>query len=176
MPRLPEIFDRDALPEDKRDVHDYLVKTRGAVSNGFAPFLHSPDLVARVAHLGTYIRFESTLPARTRELLALTASSELDNPYERTIHARDALTREASQQAVDAAISKGSLDGIGEDEALPIRTARELIRDHGLSDASFAAIREQFGDQGSVEFIGTISYYAMLAYNHNALQVTLPST
>ena len=174
MARLPEIFERDKLPEDKREVHDYLVKTRGAVSNGFAPFLHSPELVSRIAHLGTYIRFESTLPPKTRELLALTASSELDNPYERGIHAREALNQGASEAAVQAAVGKSSIDGISEDEALPIRAARELVRDHGLSDATFEAVHNVTGDQGYVEFIGTISYYSMLAYNHNAMQVTLP--
>jgi 4-carboxymuconolactone decarboxylase len=176
MPRLPEIFERDALPEDQREVHDYLVKTRGAVSGGFAPFLHSPELVARVAHLGTYIRFESTLPAKTRELLALTASSELDNAYERTIHGRDAIARGASQALVDAVIAKRELGDAPDDEVLPVSCARELIRDHALSDATFATAHKELGDQGVVELIGTIGYYAMLAYNHNAMQVTLPST
>ena len=175
MPRLPEIFERDALPEDKREVHDYLVKTRGAVSNGFAPFLHSPELVSRIAQLGTYIRFESTLPAKTRELLALTASSELDNAYERTIHGRDALAHGATQSVVDAVVRKQELTGATEDEALAVRCARELVREHGLSDDTFAAAHKAFGDQGVVELIGTISYYAMLAYNHNAMQVRLPT-
>lgn len=176
MPRLPEIFERDALPENQREVHDYLVKTRGAVSNGFAPFLHSPELVSRIAHLGTYIRFESTLPAKTRELLALTASSDLDNAYERTIHRRDALAQGASQSVVDAVANKEDLQDVPDDETLPVRCARELIRDHGLSDETFAAAQKEFGNQGVVELIGTISYYAMLAYNHNAMQVTLPSS
>src|SRR5205085_12188350 len=88
MARLPGISEKDSLPEAHRDVWDYLVKTRGAVSNGFSPLLHSPDVAGRIAHLGSYIRFENTLPEVMREVAALTASSELGNIYEQTMHSR----------------------------------------------------------------------------------------
>ena len=176
MPRLPELFDRNALAEGDRDAHDYLVKTRGRVSNGFAPFLHSPEVVRRVAHLGTFMRFDSSVPAKMRELLALTASSELDNAYERTIHAGDAVKQGASQAAVDAAVNKTGLDGLPEDEALAITVAREIVLgNHHLSDATFQKLHRLVGDRTFVEVIGTVGYYSMLAFNHNAMEVTLPS-
>ena len=76
---------------------------------------------------------------------------------------------------MDAVVSKQELTGATEDEALAVRCARELVREHGLSDDTFAAAHKALGDQGVVELIGTISYYAMLAYNHNAMQVRLPT-
>lgn len=174
MPRLPELFERDQLPEDKRDVHDYLVKARGAVSNGYAPLLHCPDFVGRAAHLGTYIRFESSLPPRTIELLAFATSAELDNPYERDIHARNSAKLGVSPAMVDAVLNKTELPpGDAPADAVLVRCVRELIREHRISDASFAAAHAALGNKATVELIGTIGYYAMLAYAHNAVQVRM---
>src|SRR5690348_7780399 len=104
MARLPEIKERERLPEAHREVHDYLVKTRGAVSGGFAVLLNSPDVAGRIAHVGSYIRFENTLPARVRELAALTASTEMGNSYEQSIHTRD-VTNLGVPEATIAAVN-----------------------------------------------------------------------
>ena len=173
MPRLPEIFDRDQLPEDKREIYDYLVKARGRISNGYAPLLHCPEFVGRAAHLGTYIRFESSLPAKTLELLAFTTVSELDDLYEKAIHAQAAAKKGVSHSTIDAVNNKTDLVGAADEETLPVRCARELTRTHKLSDASFEAAHKALGDKGVVELIGTIGYYSMIAYAHNAMQVRM---
>ena len=173
MPRLPEIFDRDQLPEDKRQIYDYLVKSRGRISNGYAPLLHCPEFVGRAAHLGTYIRFESSLPAKTLELLAFTTSAELDNLYEMNAHAPRAAKLGVSQSTIDAIKNKTELVDAADEESLPVRCARELMRAHKLSDASFEAAHKALGDKGVVELVAVIGYYAMLACAHNAFQVRL---
>jgi len=38
----------------------------------------------------------------------------------------------------------------------------------------FETAREMLGDQGVVELIGGVGFYAMLAYMHNALDVRVP--
>jgi 4-carboxymuconolactone decarboxylase len=175
MPRLPELFERDQLPADKREVYDYLIKSRGNISNGYGPLLHCPDFVGRVAHLGTYVRFESSLPAKTLELLAFTTSAEMDNRYEQGIHAQAAAKLGVSQATIEAVNNKADLAGALDEEALPVRCTRELIRTHKLSDPSFALAQRAFGDKGAVELIGTVGYYAMLAIAHNAIEVRLPN-
>ena len=64
MARMPEI----ARNEENKDAYDYLHKTRGAVRGGFAITLASPDLTQRMAHVGTYVRFDSPLPKLFTEL------------------------------------------------------------------------------------------------------------
>ena len=171
MPRLPEIREKNLLPEDKRHVFDYLEETRGAVSNGYSVLLNSPEAAGRIAQLGTFIRFESSLRPVLRELAALTASSELDGYYEQGIHTRDLRNLGVEEAVITAVNERTSLDGLSQETALPIRCARELLREHGLSDSTFEEAREQLGDQGVIELIATIGYYSMLAYLHNAIQV-----
>src|SRR5690606_4741153 len=88
MPRLPEVLDRDALPEDKRFIHDYLKETRGAVRLPFSAVLNNPELTYRIAHLGSFIRFESVLPDRARELAILATAREVDARFEWAGHYR----------------------------------------------------------------------------------------
>jgi 4-carboxymuconolactone decarboxylase len=175
MARLPEIRARELLPEAHRDVFDYLVKTRGAVSNGFSVLLNSPDVAGRIAHVGSYIRFENTLPDRVRELAALTASCEMGNSYEQTIHTHDVANLGVGQTVIDAVNGKGPLDGLSEEEALPVRAARELIRDHRLSDDSFRTARRMLGDQGCLDLVATIGYYSMLAILHVGMEIKPPA-
>jgi 4-carboxymuconolactone decarboxylase len=175
MPRLPELFNREDLPEDKQWVHEYLIKTRGKVSNGYAPYMHNPEYVARIAQLGTYIRYESSLPQEAYELLALTTSAERNNPYEADNHALITAKIGIPQSTVDAAYRKTELKGASEDHALYIRCAREMMREYQLSDASFEAVRKRLGEKGVIDLIATIGYYAMLSCVHNGMQVRGPA-
>jgi 4-carboxymuconolactone decarboxylase len=175
LPRLPEIFNRDEMPEDKRWVHDYLIKTRGKISNGYAPYLHAPEFVSRISQLGTYIRFESSLPEEVYELVALTVSAECENPYEADNHALLTAKLGMAQTTVDAAYRKTDLKAVNETDELYIRCGREMMREHKLSDASFEAARQRLGDRGVIDLIATIGYYAMLACVHNGMQVRGPA-
>ncbi len=176
MPRLPEITEKESLPEPHQDVIDYLVKTRGAVSHGYSVLLNSPDLAGRIAHTGSYVRFESTLPDRMREIAALTASTEMGNVYERTIHTGDVQKLGVPQSIIDAIVHQQPLgEDVSSEDSLPIRAARELLRVHELSSATFEDARSQLGDQGVVDLIGNIGYYTMLACLHVGLGVTPPA-
>ena len=171
MPRLPEILERDALPEDKREAFDYLLKTRGGVRLPFSPLLHSPDVTQRVAHVGTYIRFESALPAKDRELAVLTAARELDVAFEWAAHVRGANDAGISHAAVDAIAQRRDLAGLSDEEALPVRFARALLIDHRVPDATFEAVRRRYGDQGVIDLAATVGYYAMIGALFNALAI-----
>ena len=57
---------------------------------------------------------------------------------------------------------------------IAINLARELTRNHKLSDASFEAARKRLGDAGVVDLIATVGYYAMLAVVHVALDIPAP--
>ena len=172
MPRLPQLKEKDQLPEAHRDVHDYLVKTRGRVSDGFSVLLNSPDLAGRIAHTGTYVRFESTLPEDLNQLAALTASTEIGNAYERGIHARDCANLGIDAALVDAVISGKPVDAFPAELTLPVRAGRELLRDKQLSIATFEEARQRLGDQGVVDLIANVGYYTMLGCLHVGLGIS----
>ena len=168
MARLPVIT--GPSPEN-RQAYEYLQRTRGAVRGGFAVMLASPDITQRIAHVGTYARFESGLPPAMRELAVLAASVELGNPAETAIHARQCRELGIAETIVAAVLERAEIAVASEDEMLAIGFARELTRDHQLSDAAFEAARTRLGDKGVVDLIATVGYYAMLAVCHVALDI-----
>jgi 4-carboxymuconolactone decarboxylase len=171
MPRLPEVTDRNALPDDKQDAFDYLVKTRGAVRLPFSVILNNPEVCYRVAHVGSYIRFESSLPDNIRELAVLASAREFDVRFEWAAHARIASEAGISDATIDVIANKKELDGLSEEEALPIRFARELLRNHRASNETWSAAQSKYGDQGAIEIITTVGYYAMLGCLLNGLEI-----
>lgn len=168
MPRLPAAT---APTPETQAAYDYLMKTRGAVRGGFAVTLVSPDITQRMAHVGTYARFDSPVPKALRELAALTISAEMRNPAEVTPHAKTCRELGISEALVNAVVERGPVTGADETQSIVIDMARELTREHKLSQATFDAARARFGDKDTVDLIGVMGYYAMLAVVHVALDI-----
>lgn len=171
MTRLPPILERDSLPEEHRSVHDYLVQTRGRVSPAMGVLLHSPDVTGRIVHVGTYVRFDSALPPRVREIAALAASSELQNAFEMAAHTAGAIQGGASERSVQTIKERGPLENIDPEDRLAVRAARELFREHDLAQTTFDEALAAYGQRGVIDLFATIGYYGMLACLHKALDV-----
>lgn len=169
--RIPAVSDREAVPEAQRHVWDAIVASRGAVRGPFAVLMHSPAAAARVAHLGTFVRFESSLDATTRELAALVTTHLLDCEYEEAAHAR--LAREAGVPDTTVAAVRGNrFAAIDPAYRWVCELARQLVVDHRVAPDAFDAARERLGTRGLVELVATIGYYANVAAVLNAFEVT----
>ena len=175
MPRLAEILNRDQLPSEQQDMFDYLTKTRGSVRVPFSLILNSPEACRRISHLGTYIRFESSLPNAVTEIATLTAARAFDCGHEWAQHSRFAREAGVSEQAIEAIANDRDPDALQPEEALPARYARELLKQRRVSHSTFAAARERYGDQGVVDLTATVGYYCLMACLLNALEVIPPA-
>ena len=174
MTRVPIITTKDQVPPDKADIFDSIASSRGQVSGPFSVLLNSPEVAGRAAHLGAYIRFESTLSPADRELAIITTSREFDCDYEWSAHKGLALDAGVRPEAVDVVANRGPLDALTDDEALIVGYGRELFRTKRVSDATFEAAKSRFGEQGVTELTATMGYYGMLACALNAFQVQPP--
>ena len=171
MTRIRQITERNQVDADKQHIFDGIATSRGRVSGPFSVLLNSPEIAGRAAHLGAYIRFESTLTPSQRELAIITTAREFDCGYEWAAHAtlaREAGVREAAIQTI---ADGGELSDLTEDEALIVGYGRELLRDHRVSEDVFAAAKATFGEQGVTELTTTFGYYSMLACALNAFEV-----
>jgi 4-carboxymuconolactone decarboxylase len=133
--------------------------------------LNSPEVPGRAAHLGAYIRFESTLSDEKRELAIITAARECDCNYEGSAHAGLASDAGVRDEAIDVVANRGSVDSLSTEEATIVSYGRELFQDHRVSDATFDAAKAIFGEQGVTELTATMGYYGMLACALNAFEV-----
>jgi 4-carboxymuconolactone decarboxylase len=100
----------------------------------------------------------------------MTVARELD-----AVYVWGAQTGSARRQGVPestiAAIRDKHTRGVPAEDAQIIDFTRRLLREHRVDDATFAALRQRFGERGLIELTGTIGYYAMLAMTVNACEL-----
>ena len=174
MPRLPQIT-REAVKEELRAVFDEVSAGPGGVGTGPMSVLkNSPEMARRAIPLFNYVRNESSLPPRVRELAMLTTARANDCPYIWNAHV--ALGRQAglSDELVDALRDKRPLPRLADDEAAVVNMGMEFFTTHRVSQETFELAVKLFGAQGLVELTTLMGYYAMLAFNANAVDLGLP--
>ena len=127
MARIPQITAREDVPEDKRHIFDAIAASRGRVPGLFSVLLNSPEVAGRVAHLGSYVRAESTLSPPHRELVIITTAREFDCDYVWADH--EPLARQAGvrEEAIQVVANRGALESLTEDEGIIVRYGRELL-------------------------------------------------
>ena len=173
MARLPNLGREDLKPEDRKYV-DEIVGTRGGIRGPFGVLLHSPDVAARVAATGAYVRFEGDIPNALREVVILVTAREIKNQYEFTAHARLARQAGVSEDTIQTIIQGKAPDGLSGDEQILARYAQELLRDHNVSDATYDVVKDRFGVQGTVDVTVLIGHYVLVGLVLSAFRVDLP--
>ena len=64
--------------------------------------------------------------------------------------------------------------GMKDDEAVVYHFCKELHENKAVSDATFKAVVDKFGERGVIDLIGVTGYYTMLAMVLNVAQQPLP--
>jgi 4-carboxymuconolactone decarboxylase len=164
MPLMP----RDAMTPPQREAADAIIAgPRKAIFGPFIPLLRSPQLMGRIGDVGAYLRFESTLDARIRELATCVAARHTANQFEWLMHAPLAVAAGVAQTTVDAIAEGRQPRGMAEDEAVALDLSFEVLRQHGCSDATYAAAVKTFGEQGVVELVSLVGYFVMVCWVMN---------
>ena len=174
MPRLPQVT-REEVKEELRAAFDQVSAGPGGVgTEPMSVLKNSPEMARRAIPLFNYVRNESSLPQKVRELAMLTTARANDCPYIWNAHV--ALGRQAglSDQLVDALRDKRPLPRLADDEAAVVNMGTEFFTTHRVSQETFDLAVKLFGAQGLVELTTLMGYYAMLAFNANAVELGLP--
>ena len=176
MARVPALT-RESIADDQRATFDALVLERGEIpaSGPASVMLNAPEVAQRALGLATYLRSETSLTPRIRELGMLVAARENDCQYIWNAHAPLARGAGLRNNIVDALRDKKELSGLALDEAAVVNYGREFFRTHRVSQATFDAALAQFGVLGLTELTNLMGCYAMLAFNVNAFGVELPA-
>lgn len=140
---------------------------RKGVYGPFLPLLRSPVLLDRVAKVGEYLRFDSVLDARIRELATCAAARHVSNQFEWTMHAPLAVKAGVSEQAIEALRVGARPRQLKDDEETALDFTRELLQQHGTSDPTYQRAKECFGEQGVVELASLIGYFVMVSWLMN---------
>src|SRR6266581_9486228 len=174
MARIPPVT-RERVREDLRSIFDEVSSGPGGIGTGPMSVLkYSPEMSRRAIPLFNYVRNESSLAQKVRELAMLTTARAKDCPYIWNAHA--ALGRQAglSDALVDALRDHKPLPPMSAEEEVVIKLGREFFQTNRVSQETFDAALQQFGPQGLVELTTLMGFYALLAFNANAVDLGLP--
>ena len=165
MARLPYLDKSDLAPEHvgllARDI------------NLMRLLVHSPGLAQCELATALYIRNDSPLDPRLRELAILQVGYSLRSAYEFSQHIK--IGR-------DFGVSDDDIRAIGEESAerptaleplakVVLRAAREIALGNDLTDATFASLQADLDEECVVDLIATITVYIGTAHLLAAFQV-----
>lgn len=171
MARIPGIARREELEAKDHHVFDAIAQSRGEVRGPFTMLLHSPELAARVSHLGAYVRFEGELGGRLKELVILTVARALDCQFEWSMHVGFARNAGVPEAFIGAIEERRAPEAVSDAEARVCAFVQELLATHRVSEPTFTAVKAHLGVQGCVELSALVGYYVMLACVLNACEV-----
>lgn len=172
MARLPNVTRDQLKPEDQKHF-DEIAGSRGSIRGPYGILLHSPDLAARVAHTGAYVRFDFNIPESLKETVIITAAAHQKSQYEFAAHARLARQAGVSESTIKAIAQGTAPEGLSGDEELLVRYTTELLRNQKISDATFNAVKDMWGEKGVVDVTTLIGHYLLVAQILAAFDVEL---
>jgi alkylhydroperoxidase family enzyme len=164
MARLPYL-DPDDLPAEHRDLLDRNINLMRALT-------HSPDCTRAFKGLAMYIRHDSPLEGRLRELAILQVGYVARAPYEWSHHIRISRAFGVTDGDIRALIdeTEGRTTAIDDTTKAVLRTAREMMAD-GLSDETHAALAAFLDPGDLVDLLVTIAVYIGVVSLLDALKI-----
>jgi 4-carboxymuconolactone decarboxylase len=171
MARIAIIEKKEDLQPEHQPTYDAIAQSRGVVGGPFLALLHSPELAGRTAHLGSYVRFESSLDPKVIELTALASARELQCKHEWAAHVNHAQKAGIPLDTIRAVHQCKDAKDFTFEDAQIVSFVRELLRAHRVTETTFQALYCRVGERGLVELTATVGYYAMLACTLNTFDI-----
>ena len=172
--RLPPIPEASLTPAQRAAADELTKGPRGKLAGPFVPLLRSPALMARVQRVGEYLRFESALPDRIKELAILVVARHWDQGYEWSFHLPLALTAGVTRETAEAIAGGRRPSGLTAEEAAAHDLLQELLTTKTVGDEAYAAALDAFGEAGVVDLVAFGGYYGLLAMVMNAAGTPAP--
>ena len=157
-----------SLDEAQRAAAQALIDgPRKGVYGPFVPLLRSPVLLERMAKVGEYLRFDSVLEPRLRELATCVAARHVSNQFDWSMHAPLALKAGVAPEAIEALRQGATPRPLAPDEQDIVDFVRELLTTHGVSDLTCQAALARWGERGVVELTAVVGYFVMVSWLMN---------
>jgi len=169
MPRI--------LPADEKsnptlaETYAQITRTRGYVANILRSFSHAPEGLKRFAAYGEYVRYQTDLPGRTRELTILAIAR--GNQYAWMHHHPHAIKAGVTQQELDAlydGVLAATLDAA---EQAAMRYGQEFANSGNVSDATFAELTKHYTDRQITDLTLLAGYFIALGSTITAFRIEL---
>jgi 4-carboxymuconolactone decarboxylase len=153
----------EMTPEQKTMIDHLLAGERQNLGGPFNVLLRSPEMGDLAQQFGASMRFHAALPKRALETVIIVVARYWTAQFEWTAHKRAALQAGVSPAFVDAIANGERPDAVSPDVDTAYAFIAELLKTKQVSDATFLAAKNRFGEKGIVDMIGLSGWYSMVS-------------
>jgi arylformamidase len=153
MARVPYV-ETESLPENQRSLAP-------PDSHIFRALVHSPEALRRYKGLTKFIREESGLDSRLREMALIQIGYAADCPYEYTHHIKTGLRYGVSRDDIHAIAdeSAGNTTALDSVAKAVLRAARQLTLGNDIDESTFHTLQSALGDEQLMELLFSVVTY-----------------
>jgi 4-carboxymuconolactone decarboxylase len=162
-------------PEQRTMTMNVLTGPRRGLGGPFNVLLRSPEMGDYAQKLGEYARFRPAIPPKLRELAIIVTARHWTAQYEWNAHRRAAAQEGLKEDIITAIANRKRPTGMQPDEEVVYTFATELLETKQVSDATFKAVADRWGEKGVVDIVGVMGYYQMVSMLLNVDRYPLPA-
>jgi 4-carboxymuconolactone decarboxylase len=172
--RFKPLTYEEMTPAQKTMVEHLFAGPRAGANGPFNVLLRSPEMGDIAQQFGASMRFNPSMPRKLNEMAIIITARYWTSQYEWYAHHRAALDAGLSPAIADAIASGRRPTGMQKDEEAVYTFCTELLHTKQVSDATFKATKDAFGEKGVVDLIGVMSWYQMVSMLLNTDRYPLP--
>ncbi|WP_272011436.1 carboxymuconolactone decarboxylase family protein [Roseovarius sp. ZX-A-9] len=161
-----------SLSTAQKRVYDQISSgPRGRVGGPFPALLSTPEIADRVQALGASLRFDGKLPSHIREIAILVTSRHWDCLAEWNAHVLIGQAEGLDETVIERIANDSPLPAQPPENALARDLCKELLETQFVNDDLYERATQTFGQDGLVELVTIVGYFAMLSMILNTYEV-----
>jgi 4-carboxymuconolactone decarboxylase len=165
----------EAMTPEQRAVYDEVVAgRRGRMPAPMRAWIESPELARHGQRLGAFLRYETTLSPRLSELAILVTARHWTSQYEWYAHKSEALKAGLEPEIIAAIAARQRPTFADEASRIVYDYSRTLHETTVVPDALHADAVRVLGRRTTVELVGLLGYYTLVAMTLNAFEIDVP--
>ena len=158
----------DAMtPEQKTMIEHLLAGERRGAGGPYNVLLRSPEVGDLAQQFGGAMRFRASLPRDVSETVIIMTGRFWMAQYEWNAHKAAALQNGVNAAIVDAIASGRRPTGMSPDVEIAYNFMDELLTSHHVSDATYKAAKDRYGEKGVVDMIQLSGWYTLVSTTLN---------
>ena len=172
--RVPAI-PREKMSADQAALYDRIASgPRAGVRGPYNALLRNPELCGLSEQLGGYVRFRNSLPNALKELAILVTARHWTAQYEWYAHRKIGEQEGLSAALCDALASGERPAMLDADQSIVFDFVAQMLKQHEVDDATFARMKDRFGERGVLDLIYLVGHYCTVAFILNVDRHPLP--
>jgi 4-carboxymuconolactone decarboxylase len=172
--RFKPLTYREMTPEQKKMFESLISGERRGAGGPFNVLLRSPEMGDLAQKFGASMRFHSSIPSKLNEMAIIITARHWTSNFEWYAHRRAAAQAGLSPAIIEAISTGKRPTSMQPDEEAVYNFCTELLTNKQVSDQTFQAAKDKFGERGVVDLIGVTGYYQLVSMLLNVDRYPLP--